>query len=283
MKEVRKDNRKVVFISSITSDIGIALAKRYSQDGYVVAGTYRSKELLPELANLPFSHLYYCDLEDKETINHVVSEFSQEGLVWDTFISCASIPNPLTKFFESNFDEWSYSIHINAIEQLRVLHAIYPFRSIGRVSNIIFFAGPGTNSSVKNFSSLTVSKIMLIKMCELLDAEYEDINVFIVGPGWTKTKAHERILSDPHVSPEKYKETLEFMKNKQGTSMDDIYECIRWLNDKGRNIAGGRNFSVVYDCWGTNELAGALLTNPDMYKLRRCHNDWKNKERDKNK
>lgn len=272
---------KVVFISSITSDIGIALAQRYSKDGYTVAGTYRSRNQLGELTGLPGCRLYYNDLGDPQSVRQAISDFAATGLRWETFISCAAIPNPLTGFFESDFDEWTHSVHINAIEQLRVLHLLYPLRDTGTVANAVFFAGPGTNNAPKNFSALTISKIFLIKFCELLDAEYGNLNTFIVGPGWTRTKAHERIISDPHVSPEKYKETIDFMNHHQGTSMDDIYQCIRWLSAKGKPIAGGRNFSVVHDCWGTEELAQTLANDLDMYKLRRYRNDWKDKANNK--
>ena len=269
--------KKVIFFSSITSDIGIALAKRYSRDGYILAGTYRSKQLLPELTSLPNCHLYYCDLNDKQTIRDSIAQFAALGLRWSTFISLAASPPPLTSFFGSDFDEWSRSIHVNAIEQLRALHGLYPLRNRAAIANVVFFAGPGTNSAVKNFSAVTVSKIMLIKICELLDGENEDLNVFIVGPGWTKTKTHELILSDPGVSPEKYKETLDFMRTQQGSSMDDIYDCIRWLSKKGRQVAGGRNFSVVHDFWGAEKLSQELLEDTDMYKLRRHRNDWKDR------
>lgn len=268
---------KVVFFSSISSDIGIALAKRYAEDGYIIAGTYRSRKLLPELASLPNCHLFYCDLDDKQTIRDSIAQFAALGIRWETFVSLAAWPPPQTSFFAGDFDEWSRSVHVNAIEQLRVLHGLYPLRNRDVVANVVFFAGPGTNSAVKNFSALTVSKIMLIKMCELLDVENESLNVFIVGPGWTKTKTHELILSDPHVSPEKYNETLDFMRNQQGTSMDDIYNCIRLLSTKGRQVVGGRNFSVVHDFWGSEELAQVLLKDANMYKLRRHHNDWKDK------
>lgn len=281
MKNRRDGEKKVVFISAITSDIGIALAKRYSQDGYIVAGTYRSKNLLPEVNRLHNCYLYYCDLNDQETIRHSISQFAKEGLKWDTFISCAAIPTPLVSFFRSDFQEWSQSVHVNAIEQLRVLHTIYPLRDNEITANVVFFAGPGTNKAVKNFSAAAVSKIMLIKMCELLDAENEDLNVFIIGPGWTKTKTHRLILSDPDVSPEKYRETLDFLKNKPGTSMDDIYDSIRWLSQQGRLVAGGRNFSVVHDLWGKRELLKELLKDINMYKLRRFRNDWKDRIGDK--
>ncbi len=270
-------NKPVVFLSAITSDIGIALAQRYSRDGYIVTGTYRSKSLLPQLTGLPDCHLFHCDLEKKETIDSSTVAFRALGLQWDTFISCASWPPPLDGFFESDFEQWSLSVHVNAIEQLRVLHGFYPLRVSNAVSNVVLFAGPGTNNAVKNFSALTLSKIMLIKMCELLDAENPDLNVFIVGPGWTKTKTHDVILSDPRVSKEKKAETEAFLRTQEGTGMNDIYDSIRWLCSQGRAVAGGRNFSVVHDLWGSEVLAKTLATDSNMYKLRRHGNDWKDR------
>ena len=35
-----------------------------------------------------------------------------------------------------------------------------------------------------------------------------------------------------------------------------------------------QKFSVVFDKWGTEELAKMLAEDPDMYKLRRYGNDW---------
>lgn len=268
---------KVVFLSSITSDIGIALAKMYSADGYIVTGTYRSTNLLFELKNLPACHAFYCDLADPATIGTSTAEFATLGLKWNTFISLASWPPPMSSFFEGNFDDWSNSVHVNAIEQLRALHALQPHRDTTQVANAVFFAGPGTNNAVKNFSALTVSKLMLIKMCELLDAEDETLNTFIVGPGWTRTKTHSLILADPNVSDEKKRETLNFLESQKGTPMEEIYASIQWLCTKGRDVAGGRNFSVVHDPWGSEELEAELRKDRNMYKLRRFRNDWRDR------
>jgi hypothetical protein len=116
---------------------------------------------------------------------------------------------------------------------------------------------------------------MLTKMCELIDAENPDINAFIVGPGWTKTKIHQLIAQDPHVSEQKREETETFIKGDEGTSLDDIYQCIEWLRSQGRGASGGRNFSVVHDPWRgskRNALEEALASDPNMYKLRRSGN-----------
>jgi NAD(P)-dependent dehydrogenase (short-subunit alcohol dehydrogenase family) len=270
--------KKVVVILSITSDFGLELAKRYARDGYVIIGTYRATTLLKELEGLPDCHLIPCDISHKASIAEFITAYQKLRLPWDLFISCPCSPLPLGSFFSCDFDEWSDSIHINAIEQLRVLHALYPLRRADIINDVVFFAGGGVNNAVLNFSAYTVSKIMLIKMCELLDAENSDLNIFITGPGWTRTKTHYLTLSKVNKSDKKYTETLRFMESgAQGTSFDDIYQCIRWFCSQGRAVAGGRNFSVVSDLWKSThkeQLSQELRNNIDMYKLRRCGNEW---------
>ncbi|MCX6746800.1 MAG: SDR family NAD(P)-dependent oxidoreductase [Candidatus Pacearchaeota archaeon] len=265
--------KRVISIISLTSDIGTALAERYSKRGDVVIGTYRSENSLSKskLTETKGCYPFYCDISDKKSISEFVKTFRQSGLEWDTFISCPSNPLPLTSFFGGDFDEWSKSVHVNSIEQLRVLHELYPFRNKKRVSNIVYFAGGGgSNAAVVNFSAYNVAKILLAKMCEFLDVENKDINAFIVGPGWTRTKTHKLILENVNPSDERYRITKEFLKTKKGTSMDDIFDCIEWLCEQGREVAGGRNFSVVYDKWKEGEeLARELKTDKNMFKLRR--------------
>lgn len=133
------------------------------------------------------------------------------------------------------------------------------------------------NGTVLNFSAYTVSKIMLAKMCEFLDAENKDMNIFIVGPGWTKTKIHHTILSDKRTAKAKVKETKDFLKEKEGTPLEDIFNSIEWLRAQGKSVVSGRNFSIVYDPWKEktrDRLVKALLKDADMYKLRRQGNTF---------
>lgn len=274
--------KKVVVIISISSDIGLALAKRYARDGYKVIGTYRSSELLSEIKNISDCQLFYCDLSNRESISKFVNDYAKLGIQWDIFISCPCMPLPVQAFFKCNFEEWGDSVHINVIEQLRILHQLHRFRNKKVVSRVVFFAGGGVNKSVINFSAYTASKIMLIKMCEFLDAENNDMSIFIVGPGWTKTKSHYLVLANINKTEQKYRDIQKFLKSDTGTSMDDIYGCIQWLTNQKKIAVSGRNFSVVYDKWkkknglNPNRLTKALIHDPNMYKLRRFKNEWGN-------
>lgn len=274
------DDQPLVFLSSITSDIGIALAHRYSKAGFRVAGTYRSTTLLPQLKSIPGVELFHCDLKSRESIDTSSQKFAHRGLRWNTFIALGAQPQPLTAFFKATFDDWEQAVHVNAVGQMRQLHRMHAARAEGN-NSVVLFAGPGTNNAPADFSAAVVSKVFLIKMCELLDAENPDLNVFIVGPGWTKTKTHYEYLADPNVSKQKYEEVKAFIESNDGTPMDDIFRCIRWLEAQGRTVAGGRNFSVVHDQWRGEPsvaLVAELTRDRDMYKLRRFKNEFLAKE-----
>jgi hypothetical protein len=107
-------------------------------------------------------------------------------------------------------------------------------------------------------------------MAELLDDETPDLNVFVIGPGYVRTKIHDETLRNAERAGRNLEKTLDFLKG-EGTSYDDIYCCIEWCCRQGRPVAGGRNFSVVHDPWreGGDALAAALAKDVDLYKLRR--------------
>ncbi len=264
-----------VFILGASSDIGSALAQRYLRDGYKVVGTYRSPAAAPELMSQGDIRLFYCDAREPKSIRAAAAEYAALNQPWDIFISAIGTEEPIGNFFACDFDAWEQSVIVNSTAQLRALHAIYPWRKPHQVVHAVFFAGGGTNSTFSNYSAYCVSKILLIKMCELLDDENSDLNVFILGPGWVRTKIHQQTLANPDRAGANYRRTLEFVNSqKPGTSNDEIYDCINWCAAQGRGVAGGRDFSVVHDPWRNNEagLARRLQNDPDKYKLRRFGN-----------
>ena len=85
------------------------------------------------------------------------------------------------------------------------------------------------------------------------------------------------MLTASSVAAKKLNETKKFMETKQGTSLQEIFECVEFLRKEGKVLAGGRNFSVVYDPWRIRtrpQLLKELRSNSDMYKLRRHNNNF---------
>lgn len=252
--------RGCVFILSISSDIGHELALEYLADGYEVVGTYRDRRLVADLSQENRAHLLYCDIDSKESIERMAIAYKAISKPWDIFISCVGDLEPIGPFFSSDFDAWEHAVTVNSLAQLRVLRELWPYRR-GQMCHAAFFAGGGTNNPLPNFSSYAASKVFLIKMCELLDSENPNLNVFIVGPGFLPTKIHG--VYNPENLPK-----------ESGTSFKDIYDCISWCVFQGKKVVGGRNFSVVHDPWrdGGAELVRQLKKDPNKFKLRRFRN-----------
>ena len=264
-----------VFILSVSSDIGEHLALDYLGRGLRVAGTYR-REPPPSLAGHAGFAGFRCDITAPGCGRDLAAFLHARNFHWDIFVSCVGQLAPVGDFFENDFAEWAQSVETNGVAQLRALHAIHPFRRADRVCHVVFFAGGGTNNPFRSYSAYCLGKIGLIKMCELLDDENPDLNVFIVGTGWVRTKIHAQTLAAGSRAGGNFDRTRAFLYgNEAGTARDDIAAMIRWGVAQGRPVAGGRNFSVVHDQWAEAGagLAAALAANPDKFKLRRHGNN----------
>jgi NAD(P)-dependent dehydrogenase (short-subunit alcohol dehydrogenase family) len=265
-----------IIIISISSDIGYNLAKFYLKDGCKVIGTYRTRNNnVDEIESVGlWDSIFSYQLDITNRVQ--VEQFSDRLMVggWDTIIFSVCDVRPVDKFFTSNFDAWEKSLDVNLTSQLHVLHSLYKYRN--PEASVVFFAGMGTNNAVEEQSAICISKIALIKAVELLDYECQDINPFIIGPGFVNTKVHAETLKAINKDSASYKKVKDWMdRGITGTPMIDIYNNIEWCIAQGKEVVGGRNFSTVHDCWEDEELANKLLSNSNIYKLRRYGNDWK--------
>ncbi len=260
-----------IFILSVSSDIGHALALSYVADGYEVVGTYRNRESVADLAQEDRIQLLHCDIASRESIHRMIIAYKGISKPWDIFISCVGTMEPIGPFFAQDFEAWEESIKVNSTAQLRVLHGIYPYRLQGPVSYVVFFAGGGTNSAFANYSAYAASKLLLIKMCELLDDECEDLSIFIIGPGFRKTKIHRQTFENSAGAGRNLERTLGFFRSSQtDNTYKDIYYFINRCIFKGKSVVSGRNFSVLYDFWHNgHRLEKQLLKDPEKFKLRR--------------
>jgi len=270
----KRAKSKIIFILGIGSDIGLALARYYLEQGDQVFGTYRSSNSIKSIMVMKNIRLFECDLANKSEIRKCVSKYKTLRKPWDVFISCIGTMEPVGNFFKVNFDEWEDSVIVNSTAQLRFLHELYPYCRKHSLNHAVFFAGGGTNNPFTNYSAYCVSKIMLIKMCELLDDENKNLNAFIVGPGWVRTKIHKQTLQSS-LAGANYARTKQFFElDIPGTDYRDIFDCINWCIGHGRQVSGGRNFSVVHDAWRKKgkALARQLRVDTNKFKLRRFKN-----------
>jgi NAD(P)-dependent dehydrogenase (short-subunit alcohol dehydrogenase family) len=263
-------------IIGIGSDIGRELATRFLADGWTVWGTVRTDATVAALAAGVVA--VPCDLTARAAIAACVEAYRQTGLSWDVLVIAAGTEEPIGRFLDCDPDDWERGLEVNALAPLRLLRGLHRFRNRTAAPAVAFFSGAGTNNAAPAYSAYCVSKILLMKMCELLDAESDDTSYFIVGPGIVRTKIHEQTLAAPERSGANYDKVVNFLASADpGTSHDDIYACLRWCAAAGKAVIGGRNIALAHDGWrdGGAALLAALAADPNLYKLRRSGNDWR--------
>ena len=259
------------------------MALRWLDENWEVFGTFRTQSTsLSKLSNSGIQ-LFHCDLSDPSSIESSCKKIIKSCETWDVLVLCPGSQDPIGSFETCVFNEWEASIRVNFTSQLRIVHEMLPYRKIGTSLEpcIIFFAGGGTNNAVVDYSAYTISKIALIKMCELLDAEIQDARFAIIGPGWVKTKIHKSTFVAGNKAGANHERTKRKFENDEFTPMEDVINCCEWIIRAPRNIVSGRNFSVVFDAWGADDLKEKLASDDNMYKLRRYGNDFKKRNAEK--
>lgn len=255
------------------------MGQRWALKGWKVYGTYRTSSPAVEEMRTLGIELVHCDLLDPVSVREACRSLSGLCGRWDVLLMCPATQDPIGAFLECSFDEWEDSIRCNFTSQMRIIHALLPYRRSDSWPGpcALLFAGGGTNSAPPNYSAYIVSKIAEIKMCELLDTEIPDTRFVILGPGWVKTKIHESSLQAGTRAGDNYQRTIDKLAGDECTPMEQVLDCCDWLVAAPRQMIGGRNFSVVYDSWGSEGLEDVLVREPDMYKLRRYGNDWQSR------
>jgi short-subunit dehydrogenase len=266
--------KPTALIIGVSSDIGLALSKHWASRGYDVVGTYRTRSKELELTKDIFYHLFSCDFEDENSIDILVDKLKKCEISWDVLVICPGTMNPIGPFSDCNFEEWRRGILINFISPMQIVHKILKYKSKSEtLPLIVFFAGGGVNSSPKNYTSYTISKIALIKAVEMLDAEMNDLRVSIIGPGWVNTKIHQETLRAGTRAIDSAKETQRRINSMEFNPMERVLQCLDWLMRSPKEVIGGRNISVVHDNWGKQDLEQSLMLDNDKFKLRRFGNN----------
>jgi NAD(P)-dependent dehydrogenase (short-subunit alcohol dehydrogenase family) len=264
------------WIYSISSDIGAALAERRLDRGDRVAGTYRSESEATRALAKRGAQLTALDLEDPASVEAATLELRERSGPFDECIVAPGTLEPIGMFAETKWQDWNASWRINFLGQLEAVHAALPHRRPNAL--ILFFAGGGTNGAPTRVSAYTASKIALIKMTELLQAEIPDARCCILGPGWVDTKIHQEMLRAGERAAEHLQATRDRLGSGDCVAMTEVLDCIDWIASQPADVIGGRNLSVAHDDWRAPDFTDRLRGEADVARLRRHANHLLNRK-----
>ena len=258
--------KRKIIILGISSDIGKKLALQFYKKGFEVIGTYNSKKNIKkkEYQNYNLVNINALNLSKKG-----LSDLKKKSKGWDIVISCFGIIEPIGKIFDLDIKKIKKNFEINFFSNLEILKIILEARN--KKSNIFLFSGSGSNGPAAGLSSYTLSKLLLIKLSELISDEYKDINCVTIGPGYIDTKIHQQLIKNKNKAKDFYKKYLSLKLHNNNVDPyqhihDLILKCIKYPK-----LSRGRNFSSKYDKWKNNfsRLKKNLIIDDNYFKLRR--------------
>jgi short-subunit dehydrogenase len=259
---------KVILLGG-TSDIGKNLIELFLLKDYEVYATYRKDEYKSTLSK----DVNWLKQDIEFYDSKIYKQWLEKIKNWDLFISCIGTQEPIGLINNIDSLKWVEGVHINSTYQIKALIDALPYREVNKECSVIFFAGGGTNSATPHYSAQTLGKILLIKFVELIASEIESLKVFILGPGWVKTKIHNATLNAPEEAGKNYEKTLEMLNSENLNPISKVLDDINQLLKMPKYLVTGRNFSSVHDDLSIHNLEKLYKKDKDFYKLRRFFND----------
>ncbi len=173
-----------VFITGGTTGIGLALAKKYLEQGALVAICGRN------LSKLEFTHpnlvAYEIDVTDRERLKQKTEEFAQGRL--DIFIANAGIAIANKKSIP-DFALAHQVIDINVHGVLNSFEAALNIMLAQQRGQIVVIASVAGMVGLPGAAAYCASKAAVLKLCESyqLDLRKQNIDVTTIAPGFIAT------------------------------------------------------------------------------------------------
>ena len=176
---------------------------------------------------------------------------------WDLVLSCIGQVAPVGHWWSLDPVQYRDCIEANLLP-INLLRSVWVNRKPG--ASVCLMAGSNPQKIMPGYLPYNLSKMALLKAVEQIDYESPDTKVFALGPGYVPTKIHEATRKAAWPNER-------ISRGDNGTSIDDIYACLKWCLSQDKKAVGARNICVS-DPW-RNGLGEWLTSNPNLYKLRR--------------
>lgn len=181
---------RCVWITGASSGIGLALAERMMADGWVVAGSARSRENLDRLAErFPGKFLAYpVDVTDESAVQEIVAKIRSErgGIALAVLAAGTHEPVELETFDTGTFRKL---VEINLMGVVHALAALTPGFLAARTGHIAVVSSVAGYGGLPTASAYGATKAALINLAESLKFDFDrhGVKLQLVCPGFVRT------------------------------------------------------------------------------------------------
>ena len=189
-----------VLITGASRGIGLSIAQSFSDEGFYVIGTSRSKfDLETALGTKDCSHIK-LDVTDRDTIKEVYEQLKNENNLPGTLINNAGITKDQL-FLRMKDEDWDDVINTNLSSVFNITKAfIKPMlkEKEGRIINISSVAGLMGNPGQVNYSA---SKAAIGGFTKSLAKELASRNITVnsIAPGYVSSDMTDALNDDQKV------------------------------------------------------------------------------------
>lgn len=225
--------KKLVVITGASSGIGLALAKRFSKEGYPVLMIARRAELMQK-ENLPNTVCRSVDVTDPKAMEKAIKEAEKIYGETDLLINCAGIML-LGDINKQNYAEWENMVDVNIKGILTGTHYVLPQMTARNSGTIINFSSIAGRKTFDNHAVYCGTKFAVHAITEAIRKEVSQSNVRLltIAPGVVETPLLSHTTDAEIVKNyEEWKKSIE-----NGLDTEQIADTVFFMYTMPQNVS----------------------------------------------
>lgn len=230
--------RKTAIIIGASSDIGLATAKKFAEEGYNLALTYNKNEVdfANEITQTDIQlETYHLDLTNKAEIGEFFAQVKNDFQYLDTLVFCSGVAQHRAIIFDVTDDEIDTLFEVNIKSAIRCVREFSKLTAGKNPANIVLVGSFVEKNGCSCESVYASTKAAMSGLCKSLASELGnlDIRCNVVAPGFIDTKMNHNL------TPEEREEFCNITPLKRlGTTEDVANATIFLASEKASFITG---------------------------------------------
>ena len=271
---------RVAIITGANQGLGLAIARRYAEEGACLAICARDVGLLDEAARsirecmTPRQGLLVqpADVAKRADCESLMVATLARFSRLDILVNNAGVYGPKGPIEEVDWEEWVQAVHINLMGSVLMCRAVMTSFKRQRAGKIVQLSGGGATGPLPYLSAYAASKAAIVRFVETLAEEARDygIEANAIAPGALNTRLLDEVLqAGPGKVGQAFYDRALKQKETGGAPLAAGAELAVFLASRLSDGITGRLISAIWDPWTAFPEYRDQLAASDVYTLRR--------------